>query len=126
MFQNDVRNGITEIMYETMKNYMADNRIKSLWDGLQTEFTCCGTKSHLDWKNIFYEMNKTGLPDSCCKGYPKEQNCGKDIFQENIVLSETTITTQRSTQTAKETLGYARVIYCFVESAQNHPLKTQL
>jgi len=60
---------LTEKLTESMKNYGDKNAtiVTKLWDGIQTQFECCGAKSYNDWIQYLPEKtNKTNLPLSCC------------------------------------------------------------
>ncbi|XP_003695433.1 LOW QUALITY PROTEIN: CD63 antigen [Apis florea] len=48
-------------MKDTMKIYTDNKEIAYVWDKLQQDFNCCGTKNASDWMNIL-----SALPLSCC------------------------------------------------------------
>ncbi|KAG6802585.1 hypothetical protein HZU73_01420 [Apis mellifera caucasica] len=48
-------------MKDTMKMYTDNKEIAYVWDKLQQDFNCCGTKNASDWMNTI-----SALPLSCC------------------------------------------------------------
>lgn len=50
-------------MLETMSKYNKSQEIQIVWDKLQHEFECCGTRNASDWTDL---KNFTGIPMSCC------------------------------------------------------------
>lgn len=60
-----VKTVLEEQMQNTMKNYNDKDNVKKAWDGMQTEFQCCGVsddKGASEWDEAI------GLvPSSCCK-----------------------------------------------------------
>ncbi|CAL1676116.1 unnamed protein product [Lasius platythorax] len=52
-----------EKMHETMSQYNDSKEIQFVWDNLQRDFECCGTRNASEWTVL---KNLTGIPMSCC------------------------------------------------------------
>ncbi|XP_029170995.1 CD63 antigen-like [Nylanderia fulva] len=67
-----------EKMLKTMPKYNDSQEIRIVWDNLQRDFECCGTRNASDWT----EKNLTmGIPMSCCDqpiGAIGSMNCTTD------------------------------------------------
>ncbi|CAH1260425.1 unnamed protein product [Diabrotica balteata] len=60
---NYLEDSLTTAMYK----YNNSTSTATMWDLVQTTFTCCGVKSYEDWTSV---MNGTDLPISCCPTKP--------------------------------------------------------
>ena len=52
-------------MEDSMKMYKNNTEVLNVWDNLQRDFDCCGTRNASDWVN-FGHMSETDIPVSCC------------------------------------------------------------
>lgn len=75
VFQIIIKKGFVKAIREKMNKYYFDGFEKKLFDELQYDYQCCGTKSHDDWAKLMNSSFKEDLkrlnikdyPFSCCK-----------------------------------------------------------
>ncbi|KAL1140487.1 hypothetical protein AAG570_000419, partial [Ranatra chinensis] len=61
---DETSNILTDTLKKTMNNYGNITETTKLWDSIQNQFHCCGTKNFTEWYNIL--KKKEDLPVSCC------------------------------------------------------------
>ncbi|XP_050499918.1 leukocyte surface antigen CD53-like isoform X2 [Diabrotica virgifera virgifera] len=54
---------LTDSLTTAMDKYNSSSSTATMWDLVQTTFTCCGVNSYKDWEPV---MKNTDLPISCC------------------------------------------------------------
>lgn len=59
----------------SMAEYEKKNSVRSAWDFIQTQFSCCGAKNATEWFGNLRKKNV--VPDSCCKDRPAPVHCGE-------------------------------------------------
>merc|ERR550534_726374 len=76
-------------METSMADYQEKQSIRSAWDFIQVEFSCCGARNKTEWFKLLKENN---VPDSCCK--KTSEGCGqvknndwKNIYQEPCLIA---------------------------------------
>ncbi|CAF0744530.1 unnamed protein product [Brachionus calyciflorus] len=80
-------------------NYYDDDEIKSLFDLLQGQYSCCGIQNYTDWNsNPYHNCNSTQsalsclVPVSCCKDYEKNKEtlnlfCSREVLKDSSLVS---------------------------------------
>lgn len=69
VMRNQVTGWITDGFDGMIKEYKKpDNKpITDLWDAIQKDMECCGSRNNTDWLRNEYLNQTSSTPDSCCK-----------------------------------------------------------
>jgi hypothetical protein len=104
IFSGKITTRITEKLADNyIVNYIGDNNIKSIFDTLQSEYSCCGIDSYKDWNfNPYFNCNEARsslacfVPSSCCLGYTSASNtfCSGEVFNSVAQVASKTIHTE--------------------------------
>ncbi|CAG9829781.1 unnamed protein product [Diabrotica balteata] len=104
---NYLEDSLTTAMYK----YNNSTSTATMWDLVQTTFTCCGVKSYEDWTSV---MNGTDLPISCCPTKPGTSGS----FYCNAV-SPTSSTSSETTSATPSTISTPTTIKTTSSSASS-------
>lgn len=95
IFSGKITQSITEkLSGKYISNYFEDENIKTVYDILQSEYSCCGITDYKDWaENPYFNCTsstsvtavKCLVPASCCVDYTSATN----LFCSGNVLSDT-------------------------------------
>ncbi|KXJ24970.1 CD63 antigen [Exaiptasia diaphana] len=79
VFRDEIKSGFNEGLDSALDKY-SDAGFKDVWDNMQSNLHCCGSKNYTDWfgkkKSTSVSWN-TSVPESCCR--TKTKNCNVDV-----------------------------------------------
>ncbi|XP_050499920.1 CD63 antigen-like isoform X4 [Diabrotica virgifera virgifera] len=83
---------LTDSLTTAMDKYNSSSSTATMWDLVQTTFTCCGVNSYKDWEPV---MKNTDLPISCC---PTKAGTSGSFYCNAVTPTISTTTNETSAQ----------------------------